>query len=172
VLNNLQNPNSTWLVDTGFIIALAAPRDHYHTKALRLAQWIEHNQITLLVTEAVILEVGAALSKTEYRREAAQLMESLYDDEDIQIIACTPELMRRAIALFKQRLDKDWSLCDCVSFVTMADYGMSHALAADHHFEQAGFTALLLSTDLVYPLARSHKAPCASLAQGALFYEA
>jgi uncharacterized protein len=57
--------------------------------------------------------------------------------------------MQRALALFKQRLDKDWSLCDCVSFVTMSDSGISNALSTDHHFEQAGFSALLLGGTVV-----------------------
>jgi uncharacterized protein len=134
-----------WFVDTGIVIALAAPRDDYHTTAQRLAQTIEVNQIKLLVTEAVILEIGAALSKVEYRSDAVQLIESLYADESIQVLACTPALLHRALQLFKQRLDKDWSLCDCVSFVAMADFGISQALTTDHHFEQAGFSALLLN---------------------------
>jgi uncharacterized protein len=145
----LSSPMNTWLVDTGFVIALAAPRDHYHVAAQRLAQTITDKQITLVVTEAVILEVGAALSKVEYRSDAVQLIASLYDDESVQVIACSPALMQRALALFKQRLDKDWSLCDCVSFVTMSDSGISNALSTDHHFEQAGFSALLLGQAVV-----------------------
>lgn len=40
-------------------------------------------------------------------------------------------------------MDKDWSLTDCISFVVMEQHGISEALTADHHFEQAGFTVLL-----------------------------
>jgi predicted nucleic acid-binding protein len=36
-----------------------------------------------------------------------------------------------------------WSLTDCISFVVMQDRQITGALTADHHFEQAGFTALL-----------------------------
>jgi predicted nucleic acid-binding protein len=43
----------------------------------------------------------------------------------------------------KQRADKEWSLTDCASFKIMKARGITEALAHDHHFEQAGFTALL-----------------------------
>lgn len=39
--------------------------------------------------------------------------------------------------------DKDWSLTDCISFVVMKDLKITEALTGDHHFEQAGFVALL-----------------------------
>ena len=34
-------------------------------------------------------------------------------------------------------------MTDCLSFVVMQHKGITQALTADHHFEQAGFTALL-----------------------------
>ena len=43
----------------------------------------------------------------------------------------------------RERADKEWPLTDCISFVVMPDQGLSEALTADHHFEQAGFKALL-----------------------------
>jgi hypothetical protein len=46
--------------------------------------------------------------------------------------------------LCTSRRDKDWSLTDCISFVVMNAEGIGEALTADHHFEQAGFEALLL----------------------------
>lgn len=45
----------------------------------------------------------------------------------------------RRFDLYSQRPDKGWSLTDCISFVVMIDRG----LTGDHHFEQAGFLALL-----------------------------
>ena len=38
-------------------------------------------------------------------------------------------------------------MTDCVSFVVMADNHISLALTTDHHFEQAGFSALMLKPD-------------------------
>ena len=55
----------------------------------------------------------------------------------------TPELLDRAVELFRSRADKNWPLTDCVSFVVMHDHKLTEALSADRHFEQAGFKALL-----------------------------
>jgi predicted nucleic acid-binding protein len=52
-------------------------------------------------------------------------------------------LFRRGIELYDNRLDKQWSLTDCISFVVMQQHGITEALTGDHHFEQAGFVALL-----------------------------
>jgi uncharacterized protein len=51
--------------------------------------------------------------------------------------------MNNAAALFADRVDKEWSLTDCVSFELMRTRGLHDALSADGHFEQAGFTALM-----------------------------
>jgi predicted nucleic acid-binding protein len=45
--------------------------------------------------------------------------------------------------LYASRFDKAWSLTDCISFVVMEQQGIREALTGDHHFEQAGFVALL-----------------------------
>lgn len=52
-------------------------------------------------------------------------------------------LHQRAISLLESRLDKQYSLCDAVSFVLMREWGLTDALTTDHHFEQEGFRRLL-----------------------------
>lgn len=44
--------------------------------------------------------------------------------------------------LYDARPDKSWSLTDCISFVVMAERDLTEPLTGDHHFDQAGFTAL------------------------------
>lgn len=55
----------------------------------------------------------------------------------------TDALYESGFNLYRDRPDKDWGLIDCASFVAMKDGGLTEALTADEHFEQAGFAALL-----------------------------
>jgi predicted nucleic acid-binding protein len=44
--------------------------------------------------------------------------------------------MQRAGKLYSNRLDKDWGMIDCISFVIMQERNLTEALTCDHHFEQ------------------------------------
>jgi predicted nucleic acid-binding protein len=59
------------------------------------------------------------------------------------IVPPETKLFDQGIEFYQCRPDKAWSLTDCLSFVVMTDLGISEALTGDHHFEQAGFRALL-----------------------------
>lgn len=52
-------------------------------------------------------------------------------------------LFSEGLLLYRDREDKEWSLTDCISFVVMEREGLTEALTGDHHFEQAGYGALL-----------------------------
>ena len=96
-----------------------------------------------MVTEYVLVEVGNAFAKRDFRPLYTRLLSNLQSDPDAKIVPSTQELFQSGSALFTQRLDKDWSLTDCISFVVMRQHGITEALTGDRHFEQAGFKALL-----------------------------
>ncbi len=130
-------------LDSAFSIALAAPNDQYHAKALSLAEGIESDDTRLITTRAVVIEIGNALARPRYRQAAIALLEALEADPRVEIVPASEQLCRRGFQLYRDRRDKGWGLTDCLSFVVMQERGLTEALTPDEHFQQAGFRALL-----------------------------
>jgi uncharacterized protein len=130
-------------LDTSFAIALSSVTDRNHVRAVQLANQIETDKTRLVTTQAILLEIGNALSNQRHRVAAIQLLESLETDPSVEVVLFTNSLYKLAFNLFKQREDKEWGLVDCISFIVMQDRGITDALTADTHFQQAGFRALL-----------------------------
>jgi uncharacterized protein len=59
----------------------------------------------------------------------------LASDPNVAIVWVGEEDHRSAIDLLRERPDKDYSLCDAVSFLQMRRRGVTEALTTDHHFE-------------------------------------
>ncbi|MGH2584977.1 MAG: type II toxin-antitoxin system VapC family toxin [Dehalococcoidia bacterium] len=129
-----------WFVDAGYWIAWANSRDIRHARARALASGLRRPLVT---TEAVLLEVGNTFARPPWRSVACSLLSRVRANPNITIVAVDADLSARALALYVARPDKEWGLTDCVSFVVMQDRGITEALAADRHFVQAGFRALL-----------------------------
>jgi len=66
----------------------------------------------------------------------------MLNDPNIEIITPTAELRQAGIELYGKRLDKGYSLIDCISMVVMKDRSVSEVLTHDVHFTQEGFTIL------------------------------
>ena len=130
-------------LDTSFAIALSAITDQNHARAVELAEQIEAQNSYLVTTQAILLEIGNALSKKRYRTAAIQLLESLESDPNIEIVPLTNELYDAAFQLFRSRQDKEWGLVDCILCIVMQNRGITDVLTADEHFNQMGFRALL-----------------------------
>jgi predicted nucleic acid-binding protein len=91
----------------------------------------------------VVLEAGNSLTKGGDRAVFVDFYRAVREKAELEIIAASTELQDRGAKLFGERLDKHWSLTDCISFVTMTEHGIQEALSADRDFEEAGFRALL-----------------------------
>ena len=130
-------------LDTAYAIALSAPGDLYHDRAMALAIEIKATSVPLVTTRAIFLEIGNALSKRRFRQASVSLLDKLESDANVEILALTELLYARAVRLYRERPDKDWGRTDCVSFVVMQDRGIIDALTTDEHFQQAGFRALM-----------------------------
>jgi uncharacterized protein len=126
--------------DTYFFIAIINPRDAGHAAALEVAS----RCIGPIVTTAwVLTELADGLARTADRGLYQLILDDLRQDPQATVIPPSQELLDRGQQLYFARADKQWSLTDCISFVVMEELGITEALTADHHFEQAGFVALL-----------------------------
>jgi predicted nucleic acid-binding protein len=90
-----------------------------------------------------LLELANAMSGKVGRNLAAKLFDRIASNPEITVIAADASAFQAGLALYKSMTDKEWSLTDCISFSLMREHDLNEALTADHHFQQAGFVALL-----------------------------
>lgn len=126
--------------DTVYYLALLNPRDPYAPAA---AQFTAGFSGAIVTSAWLLTEVANALARGANRALFVQLYGGLADDRRVMIVPPALDLFEEGIEFYAKRPDKEWSLTDCISFIIMREHGLTSALTADHHFEQAGFTVLL-----------------------------
>jgi len=126
--------------DTSYYGALLSPKDTLHENAVR---WMRTSDRRIILTEFVLLELGNGFHLLKDRVLFWEFVGELRSDPNATLIPASSDLLRAGLELYGKRLDKEWSLTDCISFVVMERHDVTEALTADHHFVQAGFQALL-----------------------------
>lgn len=127
-------------LDTAYLVALLRRDDAHHAAAIALRPQFDGPLVT---TEYVLVELLDSLANTATRASAAAAVGVVRSHPRVKLIAASASLFDEAVALYRSRPDKDWGLTDCISFTVMQREGLTDALTADRHFEQAGFRALL-----------------------------
>ena len=125
--------------DAFFYVACLNRADQHHEKVMAVARQPAGRMV---ITRWVLMEVADALAASVSRSKLAGFVRALEMDVETTIVEARPTLFQRGLKLYDERPDKEWTLTDCISFVVMADEGLTDALTGDHHFEQAGFRAL------------------------------
>jgi len=133
----------TVLVDTAAWIALVNTRDELHERAKRTMAELGHSKVALVTTEFILIEVANAFCASAWRDKAIKLIDGLRSLPNVQIIGADSSLLAEGWEIYSGRLDKEWSLTDCVSIAVMQKEEIKQAFTSDHHFEQAGFVKLL-----------------------------
>jgi predicted nucleic acid-binding protein len=131
---------NVWFADTFYWLALLNADDEKHDVAVALQSQLKGKFFT---TQWVFMEFLNTWNAPSHRCKAAAFVRALQSQSNMSVIPATEDWFNRGASLFEQRPDKEWSLTDCISFLVMEEYQISEALTGDHHFEQAGFTALL-----------------------------
>jgi uncharacterized protein len=134
-----------WFADTSGWGNLFDTSQPYHHQTANLYRIAHQQGQPIVTTNYVLTELVALLTSPlkMSRPQIIQIVNSIKSSPNIEIVHIDAALDQKAWQLLVSRQDKTWSLVDCASFVLMQERGISDALTADHHFEQAGFTRLL-----------------------------
>ncbi len=133
-------------VDTSYVIALLNRSDPHHAAAVDWREKLQSEPWEQITTTAVLLELGDGFAAKGRWDLLSPVLRAMCDDQRVSVVSVDVPLIHRARELRDSRVDKDWGLTDCVSFVVMESQGMRDALTADRHFEQAGYRRLLVTT--------------------------
>lgn len=133
----------TLFADALYWVALLNPRDQWHRKARSAA--VEYASARLVTTEAVLVEVlnFFAAFRIEMRHATAGTVQDVLDDERIEVIPYSHRAFVDGLELYKDRLDKSYSMVDCMSMQVMRRRDLTDVLTHDAHFTQEGFNTLL-----------------------------
>jgi predicted nucleic acid-binding protein len=129
--------------DTVYFVALLVPSDQHRSDAISATEQTLRDEI--VTSEPVLAEVLAHLSAggPDARRRAVELVDNLLASDRVRIIGQTPQLFQRALELYRRRLDKAYSLVDCMSMDICAAEEITRVLTHDRHFAQEGLEILL-----------------------------
>ena len=107
--------------DSAYWIALINPKDQILTETLNYY----------------------AESGEHFRGIVSREIEKILFNQNIEIIEATHENFLDGFELYRNRLDKGYSLTDCISMNAMREHDINEILTHDHHFKQEGFQTLL-----------------------------
>ena len=131
------------LVDTGALVALAAPQDQNHRRAREIARRHLAAGRTWCGTTMVLAEFHGLHLKQAGRDAARRTVSALLADPAYEWLDPSADLVRAAVGAWMERYgDQAFTLTDAVSFEVMRRERIRQAFAFDRHFVSAGFELL------------------------------
>jgi len=122
------------LWDSSAILALLDADDADHGRALAAADNIVAERRPSFVTNYIEAEAHALLLRKLGRAIARQWLLT----GSLPVLRVLPPEEERAKVILATHLDKDWSLCDAISFAVLESRGVRMAFTFDRHFRQFG----------------------------------
>jgi predicted nucleic acid-binding protein len=131
-----------YFVDTFYWVALSDPRDQWHARVLVFSRSL--SDYHLYTVDEVLAEYLTfySASRPRVREDAVQTVRDILRDPHITVMPQSHGSFLDALAFYASRLDKQYSLTDCVSMQAMRREGLTDVLTNDHHFTQEGFHIL------------------------------
>jgi len=129
-------------VDTHYWLAIVHPNDPWQAAAKRAKSSL--GNVLMVTTDEVLSEFLTALSKGEHlRKQAVQMVKKIMENPNVKVVPQSRDSFLKGLDLYGQRLDKMYSLTDCISMNVMQKESINEVLTNDRHFEQEGHVVLI-----------------------------
>jgi predicted nucleic acid-binding protein len=122
------------LWDSSAILALLDADDADHARAVAVAREIASDARPSFVTNYIEAEAHALLLRKLGRTIARQWLLT----GGLPVVRVLPAEEQRAREILARHADKDWTLCDAISFAVLDGRRVGRAFTFDHHFRQYG----------------------------------
>lgn len=127
------------LWDSSALLALLDADDADHGPAVEIARDIAEQRRPSFITNYIEAEAHALLLRKLGRNLAREWLLR----GGLPIVRALPAEEAHAREIVARYSDKDWSLCDAISFAVIEDRNVDAAFSFDRHFTQYGrFTVL------------------------------
>ncbi len=122
------------LWDSSAILALLDADDADHERAVAVAERVASERRPSFVTNYIEAEAHALLLRKLGRVIAREWLLAA----GLPVLRALPREEERAKVILASHTDKDWSLCDAISFAVLESRGVRAAFTFDRHFRQYG----------------------------------
>jgi predicted nucleic acid-binding protein len=127
------------LWDSSAILALLDADDADHERAVAIVRQIASERVPSFITNYIEVEAHALLLRKLGRALAGEWLFT----GGLPVIRALVEEEDRAREIIARHSDKDWSLCDAISFAVLDARRIRRAFTFDHHFLQYGRIEIL-----------------------------
>jgi len=127
------------LWDSSAILALLDADDADHERAVAIARRIASDRLPSFITNYIEVEAHALLLRKLGRALAREWLLT----GGLPVIRALAEEEDRAREIIARHSDRDWSLCDAISFAVLDARRIRRAFTFDRHFLQYGRIEIL-----------------------------
>ena len=120
------------LWDSSVILALLDANDADHGRAVQVARQIAAARRPSFITNYIQVEAHALLLRKLGRMLAREWLLT----GGLPVVRALPAEEDRAREIIARHSDKNWSLCDAISFAVLEARAVRRAVTFDHHFRQ------------------------------------
>jgi len=133
----------TAFADSIYWISVVKPNDQWADAAKKARELLGNAR--LVTTDEVLTEFLTAMGSSgeKLREAAAKMVRAIISNPNVKVMPQSRDSFLRGLGLYEKRVDKSFSLTDCISMNVMRAESLTEVLTNDHHFEQEGFSVLM-----------------------------